>query len=288
MPALFRPLPVFSSNTVNDRTISTVDLARRIRRRALECVYRAQTSHIGSCLSMADILAVLYGRVLRVDPQAPSAADRDRFILSKGHGAAGLYGTLAETGFFDAELLKTYCEDGSILMGHVSHAVPGIEASTGSLGHGLPLGCGLALAAARTGRPYCTFVLLSDGELDEGSNWEAALFAGHHRLAQLTAVVDCNGIQSYGTVAEVLDLEPLADKWRAFRWNVVEVPGHDHAALVAAFETAAVETSRPTVVLARTVKGKGVSFMEDRLLWHYRSPDAGELQRAFAELEVGP
>lgn len=260
------------------------ELARRTRAHALRMVYAAKASHIGSCLSMADALAVLYARVLRVDPRAPKAPGRDRLIVSKGHAAAALYAVLAEAGFFPVEWLATYCEEGSRLQGHVtSHEIPGVELSTGSLGHGLPVACGLALAAARRGGAQRTFALLSDGELDEGSSWEAILFAGHHRLAGLTAIVDCNGIQSFGAVKEVLDLEPLADKWRAFRWAVAEVDGHDHAALEAALARRDPE-GRPTVVIARTVKGKGVSFMENQLAWHYRSPSAEQLAQALAEV----
>jgi transketolase len=248
-------------------------------------LHRANGSHIGTCYSMADLLAVLYGGVLRVDPSRPAWPDRDRFILSKGHGAAALYAVLAECGFFPAELLSTYCQDGSRLAGHVSHHVPGVEVSTGSLGHGLPIGCGMALAARQARRPWRVVVLLGDGECDEGSVWEAALFAGHHRLDNLTAVIDHNKIQSLGHVADVLDLAPFADKWRSFGWAVREVDGHDHAAVEAALRDVPHVAGRPSLLLAHTVKGKGVSFMEDRLLWHYRSPDAPQLARALAELE---
>jgi transketolase len=260
------------------------DLGRRIRGHALRMVHRARSSHIGTCLSMADVLAVLYARVLRVDPRNPKHAERDRFILSKGHGAAILYGVLAERGFFDVAELDRYCEPGSLLLGHASHHVAGVELSTGSLGHGLPVACGLALAGKREGRPYRVYALLSDGELDEGSNWEAILFAAHHRLDNLVAIVDYNRIQSFGTVEEVLGLEPLADKWRAFGWRVVESDGHDHAALETALRT---EPGAPTVVIAHTTKGKGVGFMEDQLAWHYKSPSDEQLADALAQVEAG-
>jgi transketolase len=248
-------------------------------------VHGANASHIGSCLSMADLLAVLYGETLRVDPAHPDWPERDRFILSKGHGAAILYATLAERGFFLREWLATYCQDGSNLPGHVTNrGVPGVEVSTGSLGHGLPIGCGMALAGQREARPYRVWVLLSDGELDEGSNWEAILFAGHHRLENLIAIVDYNQIQSLGRTAEVLDLAPLAEKWRAFRWAVREIDGHDHAQIHAALTAVPFEPGRPSVLIAHTVKGKGVSFMEDRLAWHYKSPDDAQLAQALAEL----
>jgi transketolase len=261
-----------------------VELARRIRVHALRMVHAARASHVGSCLSIAEVLAVLYARTLRLDPARPDWPERDRFVLSKGHAAAALYAVLAERGFFPVEDLARYCVDGSPLLGHVTaHGVPGVELSTGSLGHGLPVGCGLALAAKRGGEPWRTFVLLSDGELDEGSNWEAALFAPQHALDNLVAIVDYNKIQSFGRVKEVLDLDPLADKWRAFRWDVAEVDGHDAAALERVLAPRAA-TGRPLAVIAHTTKGKGVSFMEDQLAWHYRSPDAALLEQALAEL----
>jgi transketolase len=247
-------------------------------------VARANASHVGTCLSMADLLAALYGQALRVDPARPDWPDRDRFLLSKGHGAAALYAVLAECGFFPAERLADFCRDGSPLTGHANFKVPGVELSAGSLGHGLPVGCGLALAARRGGRAWRTFVLLGDGELDEGSNWEAALFAGHHQLDNLIALVDYNKIQSFGTVKEVLDLEPLADKWRAFRWAVREIDGHDHTRIADALAAVPFERGRPGVIIAHTVKGKGVSYMQDRLTWHYQAPDPQQLAAALAEL----
>jgi transketolase len=264
------------------RFADSEDCARWLRARVLRMVHAARASHVGSCLSAADIVAVLHQQVLRLDPARPDWPERDRFILSKGHAAAVLYAALAARGFFPEDWLEAYCADGGPLAGHVSHAVPGVELSTGSLGHGLPVGCGMALAARADHRPSRVWVLMSDGECDEGSNWEAALFAGVHRLGGLTAIVDYNRLQGFGRTAEVLDLEPLADKWRAFRWRVCEVDGHDHGALAAALGAPA--GGEPTVILAHTVKGKGVSFMEDQLAWHYRSPDAAELARALAEI----
>lgn len=265
---------------------NTIDLARRIRRHALRMVHHASASHIGTCLSMADILAVLYGGVLRVDPRRPDAPERDRLILSKGHGAAILYAVLAERGFFPADRLASYCDDGSSLAGHVTrHGIPGVDFSTGSLGHGLSLGCGVSLAAKRSGSSYRAFVVLSDGECDEGSTWEAVLFAGHHRLEPLIAIVDYNKIQSFGAVRDVLDLEPLTDKWRAFGWAVREADGHDHAALAKALACLPFEPGKPSCLIAHTVKGKGVSFMENTLLWHYRSPSDEQLAAALRELE---
>jgi transketolase len=263
-------------------------LARRIRAHTLRMVHKARASHVGSCFSMTDLLAALYGAVLRVDPQRPDWLDRDRFVLSKGHGAAAIYATLAECGFFPVEWLDTYCCDGTRLAGHITHyGVPGVEVSSGSLGHGLSYAAGFALAGKRDGRDYRTFALLSDGECDEGSVWEAALFAPHHRLDNLIAVVDYNKIQSFGTVKEVLDLWPFADKWRAFGWAVRQIDGHDFDDILGALRAVPFEPGRPSCVIAHTVKGKGVGFMEDKLEWHYRSPDAAQLGQAIAELGCG-
>jgi transketolase len=260
-------------------------LARRVRAHALRMIHRAGASHVGGCFSMADLLAALYGAVLRVDPRRPDWPGRDRFVLSKGHAAAALYAVLAESGFFPVAWLDTYCCDGSRLAGHVTHhEVPGVEVSSGSLGHGLSLGCGMALAARADRQPWRTFALLSDGECDEGSTWEAALFAPHHRLDNLVAVVDYNKIQSFGTVADVLGLEPFADKWRAFGWAVREIDGHGIDQMLDTLRGVPFEAGRPSCVIAHTVKGKGVGFMEGRLEWHYRSPDAAQLGRALAEL----
>jgi transketolase len=279
-------------------------LARTIRASTLRMVHRANASHIGGCLSMADLLAVLYGTILRVDPNRPDDPDRDRFLLSKGHSAAAVYSCLAARGFFPEAWLDTYCQDGSRLSGHLTHhGMPGVEVSTGSLGHGLSLAAGMALAGKRRSKAatwrvsaaersaaeafasrlhgaYRVFVILSDGECDEGSIWEAALFAPFHKLDNLVAIVDANAIQSFGSVKEVLDLEPFADKWRAFGWAVREIDGHDHQQIHDALAHLPAETNRPTLVLARTVKGKGVDFMENRLEWHYRSPNATQLEQA--------
>jgi transketolase len=247
-------------------------------------VHQAKASHLGGALSMADLLAVLYDGVLRVRPEEPRWPERDRFILSKGHSCTALYATLALQGFFPVEELDTYSRDGSRLMAHISHRVPGVEFSTGSLGHGLPFACGKALAAKRQGLSWRVWVMLSDGELDEGSNWEAILFAPQHRLDNLTVIVDYNQIQSLGRVSEVIELGPLADKFRAFRWSVREVDGHNHEAIRAALTTLPWEPGRPICLIAHTVKGKGVSFMEQKLAWHYKSPDASQLEQALKEL----
>lgn len=264
----------------------TVELARKIRAHALRMTSGGGSSHIGSVLSVADVLAVLYGAFLSVDPAKPKWEDRDRLILSKGHAGAGVYAALAERGFFPVEKLKTHYQDGSDLSGHVSHkGVPGVELSTGSLGHGLSVAAGMALACRADGRPSRVICVQSDGECDEGSVWEAAMFAAHHGLDNLIAIVDYNKIQSLDTVANTLALEPFADKWRAFGWAVAECDGHNHAELLAALSSVPVERGRPTCVLAHTVKGKGVSFMEHAVLWHYRTAKGDEFDRAIAELE---
>ena len=261
-------------------------LATRIRAYALRMTHRARSSHIGGSLSIADLLAILYGGVLRVDPSRPDWPDRDRFILSKGHAAAAIYATLAERGFFPMEWLHTYYRNGSHLAGHITHGVPGVEASTGSLGHGLSIGCGMALAGRREEHPSRVFVLLSDGECDEGSTWEAALFAPHHRLDNLVAIVDYNKIQSFGKVKEVLDLDPLADKWRAFGWATKEINGHNFEQIEKVLISVPFEPGRPSCIIAHTVKGKGVSFMENQLAWHYMPPNDDELRQALVELGV--
>jgi transketolase len=234
---------------------------------------------------MCDILAVLYSDVLRIDPADPEQEDRDRFVLSKGHAGAAVYAVLAERGFFPPQWLDRYCCDDSPLAGHITHhGVPGVEVSTGSLGHGLGIACGMALVGKRGGRPYRVFALLSDGECDEGSTWEAALFAPHHQLDNLVAVIDYNKIQSFGSVREVLDLEPFADKWQSFGWSVRAVNGHDHPQLLDAFSALPFQEGKPSLILAHTVKGRGVAFMENQLAWHYKSPDAQQLASALAEL----
>lgn len=262
------------------------EFARKIRAHALRMTSAANASHIGSCLSMADILAVLFTRVLRIVPGRRDDSGRDRFILSKGHAAAILYAALAEAGFLPVKMLAEYCKDGSMLIGHVSHAVPGVEVSTGSLGHGLPIAVGMALAAKADGRPSRLFCLLSDGECNEGSNWEAILFAPHHKLDNLIAIVDYNKIQSFGRVADVLDLSPFPEKWRAFGWETIEIDGHDRASLERTLTALPTAPRRPTCLIAHTIKGRGVSFMEDSLEWHYKSPNAEQLAKALAEVSA--
>ncbi len=263
---------------------NSIDLARQIRIHSLRMVAQSNSSHIGSSLSVADILAVLYTDVLQVDPKQPEWPERDHFILSKGHAAAGLYATLALRGFFPMNWLERFCQEGSLLLGHVSHHVPGVELSTGSLGHGLPVGCGMALAGKRERTATRVFVVLSDGECDEGSNWEAALFAAHHKLDNVVAIVDENRLQGFGRVEEIMRLDPLIDKWRAFGWGVRETDGHDHHALRKVLTHVPFAPDQPSLLLAHTVKGKGVSFMEDQLAWHYKSPTPEQLSQSLREL----
>lgn len=263
----------------------TQELALSLRRHVVRMCSRGGSSHVGSGLSIADIVAVLYGDVLRVDPANPQWPERDRFILSKGHAGACVYAALAERGFFDVAELDRHYRNGSNLSGHVSHHnVAGVEVSTGSLGHGLGIGAGMAFNLRRLGGSQRVFVVLSDGECDEGSVWEAAMFAGHHRLANLCAIVDYNKLQSLGRVSETINLEPFGAKWRAFGWHALRVDGHDHDALLAAFGERA--ANRPTCIVADTVKGRGVSFMENEVLWHYRAPRGEEYVAAMRELGV--
>ena len=263
--------------------LDTVDLARRIRRDALLMVHKAQASHIASALSIADILAVLYGSVMKYDASNSDLPTRDRFILSKGHACVGVYGALAEVGILSKKELDTYGLNFSPLMNHISHKIKGVEFSTGALGHGLPFGVGKALSAKINESEWKTFVLLSDGEMDEGSNWEAFMFAAHHKLSNLTAIIDYNKLQSLGSVDSTVGLEPLADKLKAFGWYVQEIDGHNHKEI---FEALTIQNlKQPVVVIAHTVKGKGVSFMENKVEWHYKSPNQNQLAEALAQLE---
>lgn len=257
--------------------MTSQQLAWLIRRHGIEMTHLSGGSHIGAILSVADIMAVLYNDVANVDPKNPKMPERDRIILSKGHAGASVYAALAERGFFDIEELKTHYQNGSRLSGHVSHkGVPGVEFSTGSLGHGLPVGAGMAMAAKKDGKAHSVYVILGDGECDEGSVWEAALVAHHYELDNLVAIIDHNKMQSLDFCENTIKLSPFADKWRAFGWNVLDIDGHDHDALRAAFKAAKENKGTPTVIIANTIKGKGISFMENDILWHYRFPHDGE------------
>lgn len=267
--------------------MNSQELAWKIRRHGIEMTHLSGGSHIGSVLSVADIIAVLYADVARIDAENPKWQDRDRIILSKGHAGASIYAALAEKGFFQIDELKTHYANGSRLSGHVSHKLPGVDFSTGSLGHGLSAGAGMALAAKKNNQNHSVYVVLGDGECDEGSVWEAALFATHFQLDNLVAVIDHNHMQSLDYCDKTLMLSPFADKWRSFGWNAIEIDGNNHEELHLAFEEAARCEEKPTVIIANTIKGKGISFMEEDILWHYRFPHEGwEYDMAVTELHA--
>lgn len=268
------------ANVVNS-AIETSLLARKL---VLEMTSRAKASHVGSCLSVIDILSNLYSGSADISPEIAENPERDRVILSKGHAAAALYSVLALKGFMPVSALDKYCLDGSPLSGHATHKENlGVELSTGSLGHGLPYGAGIALALQQNENFLNkVFVIISDGECDEGTTWETALIAAHFRLNNLIVVIDRNRIQSLDDTEKTIALEPLAEKWRAFNWTVIEVDGHDHSEMNLAF---AMETKKPKCVIANTTKGKGISFMENSVLWHYKSLSEAELAESLLELE---
>ncbi len=260
--------------------------SKSLRKKILTIHYAANASHIGSSLSCVDIILALYSEILRIDPQHPYDPERDRFILSKGHAASALYVTLAHTGFFDPSVLNKYHQNGGCLAGHsTKDCVPGVEVSTGSLGHGLSIGAGMAIAARYDNRDSHTFVLLSDGECNEGAVWEAAMFSSRHELENLIAIVDYNKLQAFGRTDDVMRLEPFKDKWLAFGWGVKEIDGHNFDEILEACKSLPQRRKSPSVIIAHTVKGKGVSFMEDQLSWHYKSPNKEELETALKELD---
>jgi transketolase len=261
--------------------------SRHLRRLVVRGLAGGGRGHVGSSMSLIEILRVLYDDVLRHRPNEPKWRDRDRMILSKGHGCLALYAILIDKGYFAPEALDTFCRRDSILGGHPEAAkVPGVEASTGSLGHGLSYGLGMALAARIEKRPSRMFVVMGDGEIDEGSVWEAAMCAGKHRLASLTAIIDYNKIQSAGPTREIQDLEPLMDKWRAFGFATMEVDGHDVAALRAVFGRLPFDGGRPNAVICHTVKGKGITYAENDPEWHHKNKVSTEdAARMYAELE---
>ena len=263
---------------------SSEQLAWLIRRHAVELTHLSGGSHIGSVLSVADIIAVLYADVLNYDINDTKWDGRDRFILSKGHAGLSLYVALAETGFFDKSELDTYYQNASRLSGHVSHYVPGVDFSTGSLGHGLSAGIGMAYALKKKNNNAKVYVVLGDGECDEGSVWEAMLFANHFNLDNVVAIVDHNKMQSMDFCEKTISIESLKDKWEAFGWNVIDINGNDHQQLKTAFSNLP-KNKKPTVIIANTVKGYGIPFMENDVLWHYRFPhDGWEYDTAVAEL----
>ncbi len=267
---------------LNDPVPLIREKALWMRRRAFRMVHEAQLGHPGGDFSATDIMATLYFGVMRFDPKRPDWAERDRFIMSKGHATGALYTVLCAAGYFPEDWLDTYMQPRSRLNGHPNrNYLPGVETNTGPLGHGFPVAVGIAIAGALSGSDHRTFVLTGDGELQEGSNWEAAMVAGHRKLKRLTLIVDRNRLQQGAGTEETSGLDPLDEKFRAFGWQVVEVNGHDPAALLAAFAT---PTDRPMCLIANTVKGKGVSFMENKASWHHGVPNAEQFAQAMEEL----
>ena len=270
-------------NLQSGRFTSAQQLALAARREIIAMTSAANASHVGSALSVVDILSVLYTGAAEITPETTGEVNRDVVILSKGHAASALYSVLALQGFIPVDWLKKYCENNSLLGGHISHkGIPGVELSTGSLGHGLPYGVGIAIARKLTNISGRIFVVLSDGECDEGTTWESAMVANHHNLDNLTVIIDRNRIQSLTFTEETLKLEPFAEKWRAFGWKTIVKNGHDHDAI----SEALTETNSPTCIIAETTKGKGVDFMENSVLWHYKSPTEEDLKNAFLQLKT--
>lgn len=267
------------------QTKTDIETIKDIRRSILRMVHNAKVSHIGAAYSMIEILYVLYFKVMNVDPKHPQEPQRDKFVLSKGHGSAGLYATLAHRAYFPLEDLMTYCINDGRLPGHLDKdAAPGVEVSAGSLGHGLPIAVGLALAnkrSANLGKVYC---IVGDGECNEGSIWESAMLAPSLGLDNFTVIVDFNKIQSFGNTNDIIDQTNMAERWRAFGWDVHEINGHDLSAIEEALK-AVHQANKPKAIVAHTVKGQGVSFMEDKLQWHYSSPSDEQLDIALKELE---
>ena len=264
--------------------MTSEQLAWKIRRHGVEMTHLSGGSHLGAILSVADIMAVLYADVLRIDPKNAGHENRDRFILSKGHAGAAVYAALAESGFFNVSELVTHYQNGSRLSGHVSHYVPGVDLSTGSLGHGLPVGVGMAYSGLKSHKDYSVYVVLGDGECDEGSVWEAALFANHYGVNNITAIVDHNKMQSMDFCDKTLDLGDFEAKWESFGWNVVSINGNNHEELKTAFAKQ-FDNNKPKVIIANTIKGYGIPFMENDILWHYRFPhDGWEYDLAVNEL----
>jgi transketolase len=279
------PKMTSARNRFDLSTAELQEVARKLRRHVITMIATAGSGHPGGSLSAADIIAALYFKVMRHDPDNPQWPERDRFILSKGHAAPILYAALGEAGYFPVAELSTLRKLDSRLQGHTDRITPGVEMSAGSLGLGLSFAIGVALAARLDSRNHRTFALLSDGECEEGQTWEAALSAAHFRLDNLTAMVDCNGIQLSGRTCDIISLEPVAQKWRGFGWHVIDIDGHDIDQILAALLKAETTKGGPTVITARTVKGKGVSFMENNVEFHGKAPTREEAEKALKELE---
>lgn len=261
------------------------DFAKAIRRTSVQLAYNTHTSHTGGTMSQADILAVLYSGFMNITPDTMDSPIRDRFIQSKGHCCASYYAALALKGFMNYdELMEQYCHDGSQYFEHVSHKLPGVELSTGSLGHGLPVACGMALGAKRTQSNNNVYIIIGDGEINEGSNWEAIMFAAHNNLDNLCVILDKNNMQALGDTKDILCLDPMPEKLKAFQWNVIDIDGHDIQQILDAFNNFKRTEDKPTIIIANTIKGKGVSYMEHNLKFHYSAPNEEEYKLAMEEL----
>ena len=262
------------------------NFAKAIRRTALQMTYNTKSSHLGGSLSQADILAVLYSGVMNITPETMNDPMRDRFIESKGHNCASYYAALALKGFMDFDdLMANYCKNGSIYFEHVSHKLPGVELSTGSLGHGFSVAAGMAMGSKRSGIPFNVYCIIGDGEINEGSNWEALMFAAHHKLDNLCVILDKNKMQAMGDTKDILSLDPMAEKIRAFQWNVCDIDGNDVQQILDAFDSFKSCQDKPTFIVANTIKGKGVSYMEHNIKFHYSAPNEAEFQQAMEELQ---
>ena len=279
---------IANNTKINPKQIKNhINLAKEVRKEVLKMIYRTKSPHIGSCFSIVEILVALYFGVLNVSPNHTNMKKRDRFILSKGHACPALYATLSKKGFIAKEVLNKFAVEGGILEHHPTRNIQlGIEVSTGSLGHGLSIGVGMAIAAKYSNYMNKVFVLLSDGEMNEGSVWEAVMFASHRKLDNLVAVIDYNKMQALGKTEDILNLEPLGKKLNDFGWEVQEIDGHNSRELMQAFKNIPIRSKKPTAIIAHTILGKGVSFMQDKLRWHYDFPDKKEYKQALEELSI--
>lgn len=270
-----------------DEIAELENIAKKIRGKTFLMIFHAGSGHIAPSLSAVELLVALYFKILKIDKNNYRDNDRNRFILSKGHASAALYAILAEKDIIDENILNTFCQRGSILGGHPeAHLIPGVEVSTGSLGHGLSFGAGMAFAGKLDKKDYRVFALLSDGECQEGTVWEAAMFASHHKLDNLIAIIDHNKLQSLGQIDNIVSLKPFADKWESFGWGVREVNGHNISEIIDALEKVPFSKNRPSVLIAHTTKGKGISFMENAPIWHYRMTNEDELKIVLDELDI--
>ena len=273
-------------NDIKPLIESLIVTSKNVRKKTLEMITISQTLHIGSALSIVEILVSLYFHILNINHEDPKWDERDRFILSKGHSSAALYATLSERGFFSEDILNEYAIDGGTLPEHLDRKIVfGIESSSGSLGHGLSIAIGMAMASKYDNKNYKCYVLMGDGECDEGSVWEAAMLAAQLKLDNLVLIIDYNKFQGFGRVEEIINLEPLSEKWISFGWTVKEINGHDFQELLNSLESLPIETGKPHTIIAHTIKGKGISFMENNNDWHYMSPTQKQYEAALKEID---